>query len=287
VASTASGQSLNVRSGFIADSVQVGEPTPYFLVSEGSADQQVIHPDSTRSFFPFEFVRRVSHPTVTSHGRSYDSTVYWLRTFELDSTQSLSLPVLVLEDSDTTAFASLPGSIGIRFVVSTPPDPAIPPSQLELRSNTFYERVKLLFNYPLLVIVLGSVLVIAAILVAIFFNRIQRAVRRWRLTRDYRRFALAFRDLVEDLQMRPGVAEAQKALHCWKHYLERLEDKPFLKLTTREIRELTGDGELVASLQQIDRGLYGGAPLSAEAFDSLKRFALTAKERRMEEVTHG
>lgn len=283
----ARGQRVTVRTGFVADSVQVGEPTPYFLVSVSSARQQVIHPDSTRSFFPFEFVRRVSFPTVTSGGRSYDSTVYWLRTFELDSVQSLGLPAFVLEGRDTLSFAGIPSSIGIRFVVTTPPDPAIAPSQLELKANTLYERVKMLFNYPLLLIVVGSIVAVAAILIALFFKKIRRAIRRWRLTRDYRRFALAFRDRVEELHMRPGVTEAQKALHCWKQYLEKLEEKPFLKLTTKEIRELTGDGELTASLQQIDRGLYGGAALSAGAFESLRKFAQTALDRRMEELTYG
>ncbi|WP_192811682.1 hypothetical protein [Pontibacter sp. BAB1700] len=85
---------LPPAGSFSKDSVHIGELVRYTLVHRHPAVQEVILPDSTYNFAPFELVRQEFYPTATRAGISTDSTVYTLRTFDTSPVQSLELPPL-------------------------------------------------------------------------------------------------------------------------------------------------------------------------------------------------
>ena len=70
-------ESTSVHGRFESDSVSIGEEVPYTLAARYSRNQQVLFPDSSFSFAPFEFSRKKYYTTKTSGTTSYDSVVYF------------------------------------------------------------------------------------------------------------------------------------------------------------------------------------------------------------------
>src|SRR5262245_7231221 len=91
---------VHVTSGFIEDSLKIGEPGRFYLTARYPKALDVIFPDSSFAYAPFEFTGKYYAPTETSDGISYDSVIYSLSTFEIDRTQYLSLPVFKLNPQD-------------------------------------------------------------------------------------------------------------------------------------------------------------------------------------------
>jgi hypothetical protein len=91
-----SAQTIDTKGGFLSDSLKIGEETAFYLSSRYPSEFTVLFPDSTYSFAPFEYSRKVYFPTRTKNGQSVDSTVYYLSTFEIDSIQTLSLPSFII-----------------------------------------------------------------------------------------------------------------------------------------------------------------------------------------------
>ena len=86
----ASAQQAKVRGSFLADSVRIGEAIPYSLTAYHSKKTDVLFPESSFSFAPFEFRSKRFFPTVTKDTISYDSVVYYLSTYEVQPVQHLS-----------------------------------------------------------------------------------------------------------------------------------------------------------------------------------------------------
>ena len=83
------GQEVVVRGGFFLDSLSVGDETGFFLSATYPSNINVIFPDSTFDYHPFEFNRKRYFATQTTNGKSYDSVIYYLSTFEVDRLQQL------------------------------------------------------------------------------------------------------------------------------------------------------------------------------------------------------
>src|SRR6187551_2288953 len=117
-----SAQDVKVRSGFFSDSVKIGEPSGFYLSATYPTHANILFPDSTFDFAPFEFERKKYFATETNDGRSYDSVVYYLSTFELDKIQTLSLPIFQLNPQDCTAFESNTDSVRLMLAATDIPD---------------------------------------------------------------------------------------------------------------------------------------------------------------------
>ena len=86
---------------FLQPSARIGEIVEYELRYRHAPGLNVIFPDSTAEYAPFEFVGKTYQPTRTRQGISLDQTTYRLRTFDLAPVQSLQLPVTILQGRDT------------------------------------------------------------------------------------------------------------------------------------------------------------------------------------------
>ncbi|MBL7834830.1 MAG: hypothetical protein JNK18_12795 [Cyclobacteriaceae bacterium] len=283
----ASAQEIKVTSGFVEDSVAIGEPLSYYLTARYPERVMALFPDSTYTFTPFEFSRKKFFPTKTTDGISYDSAVYTLSTFEIDPTQFLSLPVYVTTARDCTAFESDPDSIYLIEQIKIPAGDTVALKNLTLKSNTLYERVRMQFNTVILMIVLG-VLLIAAIIVWIFFGKkIVRYFRVRKLEKNYKKFLDVFTGQIDEAAKTFSTQKSEEALSTWKKYLEQLERKPYTKLTTREIVKIDDDKMLAESLAAIDRAIYGNQQTAIEPLQSLKVIAGKRFSKKIEQLRHG
>lgn len=279
-------QEIKVTSGFVKDSVALGEPVSYYLTARYPQSVMALFPDSTFSFKPFEFASKKFFPTKTTGGISMDSTVYTVSTFEIDNIQYLSLPVYVTTARDCTAFDSARDSIFLIEQIKIPASDTLAIKNLPLKSNTLYERVRTEFNTFILMIVAG-VLIVAASIVWIFYGKkIMRHFRIKKLEKKYLQFAQSFAREITEIHQHFSREKTERALFAWKKYLEQLERKPYTKLTTREVIKMDADTLLGDSLSIIDQAIYGHQTQVTEPLHTLKRVAEQRFTKKIEQIRH-
>lgn len=278
---------VKVAGGFIQDSTKIGVPFTYYLTARYPSNLQVLFPDSTWTFEGFEFERKRYFPTVTQQGESYDSAVYTLLTFEIDEVQYLSLPVFQLLQADCTFHVPPRDSIVLSLLVTEPIPDSLSAQDLPLKTNTGYQRVFFLFNYPILLIVLISLLVVAVAVWLIFGKRIRKHFKLKRLNGNHQKFLQTFSAYIQQLQTQFSPEQTERALFLWKKYIENLDGKPYTKLTTRETLMLETDTRLRESLPLLDKAIYGHNSLVLEPLNQLKTLAEEKFGKKVEEISHG
>jgi hypothetical protein len=279
-------QDIKVRGSFLSDTVKIGEQTAFYLSAKYPSSQDVLFPDSTYDFAPFEFDHKKYFATTTKDGVSYDSTLYFISTYEIDSIQYLNLPVYVIQNGDCTAYYSDKDHVYLKALVKSVPD-SISTEKLPLIASTQYQKVNFDFNFLIVSIVLGIVIVILILLWIFFGKRITRYLKARRLQKRHMAFIASYTKIVKDARTAFSAATTEHALVLWKKYMEQLEERPYTKLTTREILSFQSDNTLIQNLKNIDRAIYGHHHPVADSLDFLQQAANKHFERKIQEVKHG
>jgi hypothetical protein len=268
---------------FMTQNARIGEEIIYSLSVRYPRELNLVFPDSTYRYDPFELVRREYFETVSDSLLSFDSAVYYMSTFEIDSVQLLQLPVFVLSLGDCTAVYSKPDSIILTEVIEQMPQ------QPELKSDTAFWDMKRVFNYPLLGVVVACVLVAGLLIFMIFGKQLKKAWLTMKLRRAHKRFTSRFFNLMRNVSGNNPSKSPEFVLAVWKRYMERLEGIPISKLTTKEIYKVHPDPLLRDHLRSIDRIIYGDARKTElfASFDFLLKFAVAKYHERIEELKHG
>lgn len=275
-----------MKGRFETDTVKLGKPIDYYLTVTYPKNTSVLFPDSTFSFAPFEFQKKSFFITKTENDVSYDSVIYTLTTFEIDSIQTLALPVFQPQKKDCVIFYSVADTVFFKKMVDAVPD-SLAISQLPLKTNTAYNPVNWLLNYPLALIISGVLLVVLVVIWILFGKRIKRYFAVKRLTKSHSAFIGRFEQSVEGLKNSFTPELAESAVTIWKKYMEELSSRPYTKFTSREIREAE-KGELGQALHSVDRMIYGRmVPETFDSFQELKTFTQNKFNQKLEEVKHG
>ena len=276
-------QQVQVEGAFVGDSVKLGEEISYSLTAKYPRDLEVIFPDSTFDFSPFEFYHLSFFQTRTDSLLSFDSVVYDLATFEIDSVQYLQLPVFVKQLDDSTNVYADRDSITLFHVIEVLPD------SLNLKENTSFIRIPGKFNYPLFLIFIGVILLIILISLVFFGKQITRAITVFRMKRIHKNFVKRFYEKIGGLKGQRIGLEPEEVLNDWKKYMERLEKEPYTKMTSRELIQLHADQRLKENLRSIDRYIYGGIQERPvyENFERLMEYSIERYDIRIKEVTDG
>jgi hypothetical protein len=279
-------QEVTVRGGFFLDSLKIGDQTGFYLTAKYPSKLNIIFPDSTYNFSPFEYERKRYFPTQTIQGESYDSVVYYLSTFEVDRVQTLSLPVFQLNPQDCTKFTSPQDTILLMELVKNLPD-TLTAENLPLRVNTIYENVSYLFNYPILIISIAVLLVGSIIVWFVFGKKIIQHFRLKKMLKAHQKFLDTYSAEVDAIKTAFSAVTTESALSLWKKYMENLEARPYTKLTTRETMQLENNDVLGRNLHAIDGAIYGHSTAVIESLENLKQFADQRFSKKLEEVKHG
>ncbi len=282
-----SGQSLSPRGGFMADSLKIGQPVPYYLALEYSQEIDIVFPDSLYNFSPFELEHKEYFPTRTKAGISYDSAVYYLVSFEIDTVQTLSLPAFRVTSNDSLVLRPLPDTLILQQMVTEIPD-SVAVEAMPLRENTDYLRLDYQFNYPYFLIGLVIVLIAAAGVVIFFGKTIMNNIKAYRLRKRHERFMQQFDELTAQ---RTGDIKkhAEQVIVFWKSYLEKLEPYPYRTLTTRELLTTKHAPELENAMHAIDRAIYSPAvnEVPADSYVELRKFAEERYMLQLNKLAHG
>jgi hypothetical protein len=279
-------QDIKINGGFLSDSLKIGEQTAFYLSARYRSELNVLFPDSTFKFAPFEYERRNYFNTQTKDSISVDSAVYYLTTFEVDRVQRLKLPVFVVQARDCTMHESLLDSVLITQLVAEVPD-SLSVEKLPLKMNTTYERVFFQFNFWVVLIIVGALLIITIVVWLVFGKRIRKHFKARSLRRNHEQFLSSYNRILTQLQSSFTQPGAETALSTWKKYMEQLESKPFTKLTTKETMALIPDEKLKSNLHSIDTAIYGHNRGALPSLDYLKSFAGERFSQKLAEVKHG
>ncbi len=254
---------------FRKDSVKIGEPVIYTLYFKHAPALEVIFPDSSYSFAPFELVRKNFFPTRTRQNQSTDSVVYILRTFEVAPVQRLQIPVWILQNGDTTRFWPVPDSINLRSLV-----PAKTPLNLVFKSNTRLLPIRERFNYPYVFVGIGIGFVLLLGIWGIFGRRIIINYKLYKLKNDHSFFVSKYNSHIERFNRSQSLQNIEKAITLWKNYLTRLEGSAINSFTTKEIAQFYGqDEDIATALKLFDKAIYGNM-LSNESSETIVAFYL-------------
>ena len=273
-------QNIDPKGHFFQDQLKIGEEISYALSVRYDKNLNILFPDSTYSFGTFEYNSRAWFKTKSDSTHSFDSIVYQLSTFEIDSVQYLQLPVFILNNEDSLAIFSAIDSIHLVQVVTEIPE------NPEFLENTDLVNIDKQFNYPYFLIGLGILFFLAFIIALFFGKQLMKAWKAYRMKRTHRKFIEQFFYLMRDVSGNNPNNTPEHVLAVWKRYLERLEKKPISKLTTKEILVLHNNGQLRDNLRLIDRSIYGGEKGNDlfAGFDYLMKFSIEIYEQKIKEI---
>lgn len=276
-------QDVQVRSRFLADSLKIGEKVPFAVLATYPKRLNILYPDSSYSFNPYEFESKEYFPTKTIDSLSYDSVVYYITSYEIDSIQTFRMPVYVLHGSDCTTVFGGTDSIFLKQMVDHVPD-SVNAQQLPLKINTRYLNVSWLFNYPIAIYAGVTLVVIAIVVWFVFGKRIRRYFVLKRLNKDHSEFLHSFADAMSAMQTEYTTNKAENALVIWKKYMESLEQKPYTKYSSKEILRLLNDGNLPGALKVIDKMVYGGITSDTNVFQELREVSREHYNEKVREL---
>lgn len=256
------------RLQFQEDSVLIGMPTPVTFSFKHFWKQEIVFPDSTYNFSPFEFHKKEIFPTSTTDSISTDSVVYWLTTFEIDQKQSLKLPVFIQTKKDSIALYSNEDTIALKEVIPVVTD------DLKVIENTAQLPLENIFNTPLFItITLLLVGMIVSVLI-IFKKNIKNAFIYYRLRRNYTLFLSRFDEQYGQSKQESTNENLEKLVLIWKKYLEKMMRVPITKWSTKEIDFHLQDEGVHTQLKAIDRQIFGGIPLESKDMEVLRAYGI-------------
>ena len=269
---------------FLKPTTLVGEPLDYELRYAHAPDLEVVFPDSLAKFAPFEYVGKTFYPTRTRRGVSLDRAVYHLRTFQLDSVQTLALPVAVLQGPDTLSVLPLPSRVRLRRTAASVPNATALPA---LRQNLVLVPVEPIFNYPYWLAGALAGLLLLAGGAALFRRRLVQRYAAYKRRKNHGYFLAQFARHVERFELSRSATNVERAVVLWKNYLAGLENSGLNSFTTREIvAYFENDSDVRKALNATDKVIYGNVQTEEAvevdlAFQRLRGFA----ERRYASVT--
>jgi hypothetical protein len=258
------------KGQFLQDSIKIGKPFQYALSYRHNAALDVIFPDTSYNFKPFEIKTRQYFPTATDERGSLDSVVYTLVSFDVHKVQALSLPIFIHTPKDCTAVFSNADSVLLKEMVSGKTD------SVALKTDNKIYYLPQEPNYPLFLLGFLGFWVIFGLVYWLLGDTIAKQWQRYLLWRRHTDFNNTFQKYERNVaRQQKGVENVQNALLLWRNFLERLEKKPFTTFTTRELVEELQDERLSDALNTIDATVYGGniAPNISEALKVLKELA--------------
>ena len=78
----------------------------------------------------------------------------------------------------------------------------------------------------------------------------------------------------------------RSSLVVWKRYMERLEERPYTKYSTKEIVHMLDEAELSKALRSIDRMVYGGVVSNTEVFNELREVSRSHYSEKIRKVNN-
>jgi|GEM_PF-2487819 len=287
VESTPDGQ-VRARLETMDRQIMVGKPFRAQLEVTHPAEMVVIFPDTGGGFYPFELDKRYPEPTRVGEGIATDFVIYELWSWEIDSLQTLQLPIQYIEKGDTLSLLS--NSEILEFIPTLPTDN----DSLKFKRIDNLAAVGEPIAWGAWSILIGGSVILFLLLAILLYNPVNKWLKRRRIEREWKKYLerLTSVSKIKD-QQDNYLLELAKV---WKGYFDRewkrglgsLSSKE-LEIELRNMESLTIDDKtaLLALNRSADQATYGGRTLESNeiaAYFTKIRSVMEKEYRRRKEA---
>lgn len=243
-------QEVSVNGYFLKDSAKLGERVGYVLKATYPSSLDILFPDSAFNYGSMEYLSKQTFTSYTKDSLTLDSAVYYLSNFSLEPVKSYQLPVFEVLKYDS--IRHLPEEASLRLVLTIDELPDI----LTFQENNVYQKISQGFNYPVLGVVLGVVLILLVTSYLLLGKKLHDAWLIYLEKKKRKKFLLQWDQAKNKLALHPDLTAADELLGLWKSYMESLTGQPFREWTTTEIANHLNQPKLVKDIRDIEVIIY-------------------------------
>jgi len=241
-------QEIDYNIFFREDSVKIGDTITLISTLKYPINIEIIQPDSSYNFMPFEFIDKIVFESSSTNNLIFDSTLYFLQTFELDSIQSISLTSYIISRGDSLEILSNSDKITTISLVKE--------TNSKTKTNTLFEKINSIFNSKKFLTIIGVVLSIIVLIYLLFRKKINKYFKIKRIKSETDYFKNEFDDILSNYQNTNDIKFLENLLLKWKRFMEKLSKKPYSSSTTSEISIFNKNVKNIKTLREIDKCIY-------------------------------
>ena len=241
-------QEIDYNIFFKEESVKIGDTITLISTLRYPKNIEIIQPDSSYKFIPFEFLDKIIFESSTSNNFIYDSTIYLLQTFELDSIQSIYLKSYIINTSDSLEILSNNDDILTISLVNE--------KNSKIKANTLFERINSIFNLKKYSIITGVIFSILILIYLVFRKKINKYFKIKRIKSETDFFKNEFDTILSSYLNTNDIKFLENLLLKWKRFMEKLSKKPYSSSTTSEISIFNKNIKSIKTLKEIDKCIY-------------------------------
>lgn len=274
-------QEVKIDGYFLQDSAKLGERVGYVLKATYPEQKQLIFPDSLYDYSPLVLLEKKTFISSTTEGVTSDSTIYYVSNFSLEPSVFMTLPVYEVARYDSITHFPLEAELKLKLTLDSIPEQPV------FQENNVYQPLEKEFNWIIIGILLGGIILVLLVFYFLFADRIKRLLKDRSQKRRWKQFEKEWIKQTNLLTQNPTLDLADEVQGLWKSYMEKLTYQPFQEWTSSEIGEKMDDPEVFKALRAIDLIIYAGvSEKSEEATDYLLQVAKEKHLEKLNEMKH-
>ena len=241
-------QEIDYNIFFKEESVKIGDSITLISTLKYPKNIEIIQPDSSYKFIPFEFLDKIVFESSSSNNIIFDSTIYILQTFELDSIQSIYLKSYIINTSDSLEILSNTDKIRTISLVNE--------KNSKTKTNTLLEKINSIFNSKKFLIITGVIFSVLVLIYLLFRKKINKYFKIKRIKSETDFFKNEFDTILSSYLNTNDIKFLENLLLKWKRFMEKLSKKPYSSSTSSEISLFNKNIKIIKTLKEIDRCIY-------------------------------
>ena len=241
-------QEIDYNIFFKEESVKIGDSITLISTLKYPKNIEIIQPDSSYKFIPFEFLDKIVFESSSSNNIIFDSTIYILQTFELDSIQSIYLKSYIINTSDSLEILSNTDKIRTISLVNE--------KNSKTKTNTLLEKINSIFNSKKFSIITGVIFSVLVLIYLLFRKKINKYFKIKRIKSETDFFKNEFDTILSNYLNTNDIKFLENLLLKWKRFMEKLSKKPYSSSTSSEISLFNKNIKSIKTLKEIDKCIY-------------------------------
>lgn len=251
-------QEINYQIYFLEKDIKIGDSIKLVSIINYPKEIELIQPDSSFQFFPFSFVKKENFESQLNERIISDSSLYILRSFEIDSIQSIRLNSFILNGKDCLEISSNYDTVYFKSLVNNT-------DQKVKKNMSFYEILSIINTNKLLIYSIVFICLILAVYL-LFRKKIIAYFRKRKVLKSYALFNKEFEKIKKQFKTNADKNNLEKIILIWKRYIEKLTSIPYSSMTTKEIIDFFDNENLIKSLKYIDEMIYSDKLIEMDKF---------------------
>jgi len=251
-------QEINYQIYFLEKDIKIGDSIKLVSIINYPKEIELIQPDSSFKFFPFSFVKKENFESKLNERIISDSSLYILRSFEIDSIQSIRLNSFILNGKDCLEISSNYDTVYFKSLVNNT-------DQKVKKNMSFNEILSIINTYKLSLYSIIFIFLILAVYL-LFRKKIIAYFKKRKVLKSHALFNKEFEKIKKQFKTNADKNNLEKIILIWKRYIEKLTSIPYSSMTTKEIIDFFDNENLIKSLKYIDEMIYSDKLIEMDKF---------------------